>query len=41
MTRTDPLSLAAGAGARLWRAALLVALLWALVGWAMAPWTQA
>jgi len=33
---TDPLSLSAGIGARLYAAALLLAALWAAVAWALA-----
>lgn len=36
MSSTDPLALTAGAAARLWRAGLLLAALWALVIWALA-----
>jgi hypothetical protein len=35
-TMTDPLSLSAGIGARLYAAALLLAGLWAAVAWALA-----
>jgi hypothetical protein len=35
-TMTDPLSLSAGIGARLFAAALLLAGLWAAVAWALA-----
>jgi hypothetical protein len=35
-TMTDPLSLSAGFGARLFAAALLLAGLWAAVAWALA-----